>query len=217
MVKKRKKTFEIISPVPRYVPAHRRWATFAMFAIVLFIIVMTLAYNLDDLLFSPHFPNIFLAPETYSLQGVDYEKMASWLPVTDARIYAIHLQAQKREDGLTLSYVPYFYFCSASTPTRGWRVKLVGEGREVSRPVSFFNPPDDCGDVLADSPIDMPDAFALLQAKREQSLSLTYEKWPDMLSLEFNEQGELIWKAKYRKIFDTRKYEMIVINAVSGE
>jgi hypothetical protein len=48
-------------------------------------------------------------------------------------------------------------------------------------------------------------------------MGIAYERWPQVIVLEFDENDQLVWKAKYRKIFNPQEYEYIVIDAVSGE
>jgi hypothetical protein len=64
VVKKRKKTFEIISPVPRYAPAHRRWATYYLL-IFLFVsfIMLVIAIGYHEM----GSPNLAFGVKAYSI------------------------------------------------------------------------------------------------------------------------------------------------------
>ncbi|MBN2502833.1 MAG: hypothetical protein JXB38_18785 [Anaerolineales bacterium] len=212
-MKKRKKTLEIVSPVPRYASIHRTWATYYLLTFLFISFVMLVGSIYLHELGSP---NLAISAMPYSIHEDTYA--VSRYEIPSAKLYAVRVWAQNLGMGLQVAYIPEFYYCSPDRPGQGWSVQSFYDMQEGKGYQAFFNGPADCElDVLAGRPIDTNDALSRLQALRKQELGIAYERWPQVIVLEYDENNQLIWKAKYRQIFNPQEYEYIVIDAASGD
>ncbi len=212
-MKKYKKTFEIVSPVPRYAPVHRKWATYYLL-IFLFLSFITLVTAIG--IHEMGSPNLAISAIPYSIHEDTYA--VSRYEIPSAKLYTVRVWAQNLGMGLKVAYIPEFYYCSPDHSGQGWSVQSFYDMREGKGYQAFFNAPAVCElDVLAGRPMDTSEALPILQARRKQELGIAYERWPQVIVLEYDENNQLVWKAKYRQIFNTQEYEYIVIDAASGD